>query len=152
MPIVLLSLILPLTAFAGGPADSATVGLSLPLAQACLPPPDLDQIFEAATPFDDTGMIEPGAPSADDLSSAMDDFNRLLLRCVPDGQRVVADLDLDITVACTGRVSAATITNRQTLEPTLAACVQELLPFIAFAPHAIPDGYEFAYHMQIWFP
>lgn len=149
MPTVLLSLILPLAAVAGEPA---TVGLSLPPAQACLPPPDLEQVFAAQTPFDDTGMIEPGAPSADELSQAMDDFNRLLLRCVPDGQRVVADLDLEITVACTGRVSEASITNRQALKPTLAACVQELLPYIAFAPHAVPDGYEFAYHMQIWFP
>ena len=144
---------LPLTVDPVAPEQApSSHGLVRPLPLPCLPPPDLDALWDLDELLDGTGMIEPGAPSPAQLAEAMDDFSRELVVCVGDSQGVVGDLEVELTVACTGQVREARIVDPGGLDPDLVACVEELLSYAPFPAHGLPEGYRFGYSLRIWYP
>ncbi len=82
------------------------------------------------------------------VKAGMDAALGLLGRCLEPGAAAEGTLDLEITVACTGRVAAVAVLDADGLPASLVSCVTGTLAYAAFPPHDMPDGFTFGYPMQ----
>lgn len=123
-----------------GTASTTPSGLSLPPEQPCKAGPSIED-----------GGDEPAFAGSEGLShadvrSAMNAFLPTLQRCI-EGDWPVGTLDLAITVACTGRVSAVQVQKDGGLDAALVSCITDTLRYAPFPAHDLPDGETFTYPM-----
>jgi hypothetical protein len=83
------------------------------------------------------------------VKASMDAFLPGLSRCLTPGELAEGTLDLEITVACTGRVATVAVNDDDGLPPALVSCLTEGLRHVDFPPHDMPDGYTFGYPMRL---
>lgn len=131
---------------AGSPAVlaqelDAQAELVLPPEQPCLEGPQIEADGEEASFAASTGL------SAAAIDAAMDGFVPHTARCV-DEEIPRGSLLLSMRVACTGRVAEVSIARDPGWDPEITACVQEVLRYVPFPPHALPDGEVFDYPLR----
>jgi len=97
----------------------------------------------------DAGMIASQGLSRAQVVDGMDSAYGSLRRCVPDDRSLHTALTADLTVTCDGRVDRVALSG--TLDPAVADCMQRALSEARFPAHALPDGFEFSYVMELDF-
>jgi LysM repeat protein len=128
-------------------APSASPGsLSLPPERACLSGPT-----DVSSSGDEPAMVSSAGLSRAQITSSMDGFLGKLSGCVtgdwPSGRATY-----ELTVACTGRVSRVALTDGGGLAPELVSCVSDMLRYVPFPAHDLPDGETFVYPVQFSMP
>lgn len=123
-------------------ATSSSGGLVMPAEKPCLSGPT-----EVEDGGDEPSMVSSAGLSRGQIKAAMDGFLGKLGRCV-DGDWPVGEATVEITVACTGRVSQVVVTDRGTLPGELLGCIQETLRYAPFPAHDLPDGETFGYPLR----
>lgn len=108
----------------------------------CLPPPEL-----AEDAGEEAGFAASVGLSREQIRGAMGAALPALSDCIT-GDWPEAELLLEITVACTGRVSRVKVLDDGGLEGALVACVTERLGSARFPAHDLPDGEVFQYPVQ----
>jgi len=83
------------------------------------------------------------------VSAALSAFEPTLVRCLEAGSGVAGTADLELTVACTGRVASVTLLDPGGLPTELVACVRDTLRYVAFPAHDMPDGFTFGYPVSV---
>ena len=119
--------------------DSPLSGLSMPQAKTCLPPPDESRLGTV-------GMVAAVGLSAAQIKEAMVRQIPLTTACVttlPDDQ-----LQLNITVGCSGLVSNVGVTTNPGWNAELVECVTRVLRHTEFPAHDLPDGDSFSYPLS----
>jgi len=110
-------------------------GLVMPRAKECLEGPSHE---------DETGMAASEGLSVDQVTHSLQRFLPNLTACVsdlvPSGQLVV-----EFTVGCDGLVSDVDVDDDPGWDVATSACVVDLLRFVEFPAHALPDGEYFRY-------
>ena len=119
---------------------------SLPPEEPCLAGPDPDAVGAAG---DEAAFAASVGLSHGQVKASMDAFLPGLSRCLTPGEPAVGTLDLEITVACTGRVAAVSVLDDDGLPPALVSCLTGGLRHADFPPHDMPDGYTFGYPMRL---
>lgn len=96
-------------------------------------------------------MVSSAGLSRAQITSSMDGFLGNLSGCVtgdwPSGRATY-----ELTVACTGRVSRVALTDGGGLAPGLVSCVSDMLRYVPFPAHDLPDGETFVYPVQFSMP
>lgn len=128
---------------AAAPA-SRDVGLRLPVEQACLKGPD--EVEEEGM---EAGFAASRGLDGAQVSAALTTFEPNLVRCLRAGDGVAGTADLELTVACTGRVASVTLVDDGGLPAELVACVRDTLRYAAFPAHDMPDGFTFGYPVTV---
>ncbi len=124
---------------------SARPGLALPAERPCLAGPTEDQLGDD---HDEPQLLASHGLSQAQVEAAMNAFVPTLFRCVPEGVRPNGSLQLQLTVACSGRVAQVEQVDLGGLDGELAACVAETLRYAPFPPHDMPDGFSFRYPLR----
>ena len=127
------------------PPGDARAGLHMPSEQPCLAGPALDQLSAAA---DELQLLASRGLSQAQVEAAMNAFIPTLFRCVPEGGQPDGILELELTVACTGRVAQVEQADLGGLADELAACVAETRRYTPFPAHDMPGGFEFRYPLR----
>jgi len=122
------------------PASTTPTGLSLPPEQPCKAGPSIEDGGDEASFAGSEGL------SHGEVRGAMNAFLPTLQRCI-EGDWPVGTLDLSITVACTGRVSAVRVQKDGGLDAALVSCITDTLRYAPFPAHDLPDGETFTYPM-----
>jgi murein DD-endopeptidase MepM/ murein hydrolase activator NlpD len=117
--------------------------LELPPEQACLSGP--------TEVSGDDGMAASKGLDEGDVRRTMSAFVPNTLRCMTP-ETPSGSLDLDITVACTGRVARVEISGGSGFPPAVAGCIQDVMRYAPFPAHDLPDGYEFGYPLRYQAP
>lgn len=124
----------------GDPSPAGpTAALAMPPARACLQGPSLGD--------GDRGMAASQGLTEAQVSTAMAGFVHHTLACLGDAAPA-APLELEITVACTGRVDRVAVLSLADWPPGVAACVADVLRYTPFPPHDLPDGETFRYPLR----
>jgi hypothetical protein len=111
---------------------------------ALVMPPERKCIAQSVDLDDeDFSMSTTEGLSADDISTAVEGFQRETLRCVPAGRDIAGTVHLEITVGCNGRVTNAVVLDDGTGDPEFAACVADTMRYTPFPAHDRPDGAVF---------
>lgn len=113
------------------PAPSAA-GLTMPPEKPCLEGPDPDGVGEH-------GMAASEGLSQAQASKALGGFVHHVLPCI-DGASPTTALDLELVVACTGRVAEVRVDSRGDWPAGVADCVADTLRYTPFPAHGLPDG------------
>jgi murein DD-endopeptidase MepM/ murein hydrolase activator NlpD len=117
--------------------------LTLPAEKPCLAGP--------ADVSGDEGMSASKGLAEDDVRHAMSGFLANTLRCM-SSDTPTATVDLDITVACTGRVAKVEVADDGGMPPAVVSCIRDVLQFAPFPAHDYPDGFEFSYPLRYQAP
>ncbi len=125
------------------PAEAAAAR-SLPPAKPCLPPPD-PAMLEAG---DEPGFLASQGLNRAQIEGAMQAAVPGLFACVPEDARPSGVMELELEVACSGRVAAVRILDGDGLPESLVGCVVDRLGYAAFPAHDMPDGYTFHYPLR----
>jgi hypothetical protein len=107
-------------------------GFELPPEKPCLAGPDPDGVG-------DEGIAASEGLTQAQASRALSEFVHHVLPCIGDASPTDA-LELELVVACTGRVSSVRVAARHDWPADVAACVTETLRFAPFPAHGLPDG------------
>ena len=121
-------------------------GLSLPPEKKCLAGPS-----DVGSAGDEAEMVSSAGLSHGQVKASMDAFLGKLGRCV-DGGWPTGEATVEVTVACTGRVSGVSVSDRGTLDAELLGCIKETLRYAEFPAHDLPDGETFAYPLRFSAP
>lgn len=125
----------------GGGSGAPTAGLRLPAEKPCREGPSLEDLGD-----DDVEMVGSEGLTYAQVKAAMDVYLGRLSRCVPPGEDwPVGRAMLDITVACSGRLTSVRVESSEGLSNEVLNCTQHLLRYTAFPAHDMPDGYTFSY-------
>ncbi len=127
----------------GVPSTAVPGGLTLPPERPCLPPPDPTQLGDVVG--DEAVMIASQGLSVKQVEGAMQPFLPKLLGCVADDMRPDGVLTLELHVACTGRVDHVRVVDDGGLPDGLVVCAADLIRYVAFPTHDMPDGQEVGY-------
>ncbi|MEL6343996.1 MAG: LysM peptidoglycan-binding domain-containing protein [Myxococcota bacterium] len=125
----------------GGGGGAPLAGLSMPKEKACLKGPSLDDLSD-----DEPEMMASAGLSYAQVKGAMDVYLNRLSRCAqaedawPQG-----NAQLEIVVACSGRVRDVRVSSNQGLSDSMVGCARDLVRYTAFPAHDMPDGYAFSY-------
>ena len=122
------------------PVAGGTADLTLPPEKACLAGPTGVSA--------EKGMVASEGLSSDQVRGAMGAFVHHTLRCIPGDFAPAAPLTLELTVACTGRVSEVAISDSGGWPDEVAKCVQSVLSFTPFPAHDLPDGETVRYPLR----
>jgi LysM repeat protein len=122
--------------------DNTPPSLAYPPLQACLKGPDLNDL-EA-----DEGFLSSQGLNLNQLRKAMNAFIPNTLACAPQGTIASGTLRVEMTVACTGRVSTVRVMESGPFEEAFVSCVTDTLKFTAFPAHDMPDGVVFDYPLR----
>lgn len=119
-----------------------TPRLALPPEKPCLAPPTLEGTAEDS-------MAASQGLTEDQVRAAMNGFVHHTLACLRDVEAYpAAVLDLEIRVACTGRVAEVRVVDPGDWMPDVARCVQDVLRHAPFPAHDLPDGDSFRYPLR----
>ncbi len=117
--------------------------LRLPAEKACLSAPtDVDG---------DHGMAAARGLDEDEIRRAMSTFVPATLRCMTS-ETPSGTLELELTVACTGRVALVSANDGGGLPSEVVDCVRDVLRYAAFPAHDYPDGFTFGYPLRYQAP
>ncbi len=119
--------------------------LVMPAAKRCLSQPLFDDLD------DDTGYWASNGLSQEEVALSMDAFLPELARCVPAGTSITAEAELDMTVACNGRVAAVNVGEPRGLTPGMSACISNTMRYAAFPAHDVQGGFSFSYRLRLMF-
>ena len=122
--------------------DSALV---MPAAKRCLSQPLFDDLD------DDTGFWASNGLSQEEVALSMDAFLPALERCVPAGTSITAEAELDLTVACNGRVAEVAMEEPRGMTRSMSSCISSTLRYAAFPAHDVQDGFSFSYRLRLMF-
>ena len=89
--------------------------------------------------------------SIEQIRDSVDGFIPSLHDCVPEGARLDGAMELEIVVACDGRVDSVSVENAERLPEAVVACVENSMRYASFPAHDIPDGVHFLYPMRFRF-
>ena len=128
-----------------GPRATTTPGssLRLPKAKPCLRGPSLDDLDEDVPDIQSSvglSMAQVRAP----MRSAVAKLGDCIEGAWPD-----AVVELSISVACNGRVSAVEVLDGGGVSSNTLGCFQECLRYAAFPAHDMPDGFQFRYPLTL---
>lgn len=122
---------------------SEPTGLRMPDEKPCLDPPTL------AAGADHAMAASQGLSEAQ-VREAMNAFVHHTVQCLEGADTAPREvLDLEIRVACTGRVSEVQIRDPGDWPEPTARCVREVLRHTPFPAHDLPDGDSFLYPLSI---
>ncbi len=109
-------------------------GLRLPPEAPCLAPPTADP--------DDDGFATRASSglSADQVKRAFDAFAPRMATCLPDGWAGATTVQLDLRIACTGRVADAEVFSAGGLPDEVQRCLLDRVRYAPFPAHDLPDG------------
>lgn len=112
-------------------------GLKKPAPQACLPGPQ-----PGAGDEDDLAFAVSQGLQAVDANEALGGFVHHTLRCVPTDASFAPSnsLAIDLHVGCDGRVISVTASAGDGWPDEVAACIEDVLHYVPFPPHSLPDG------------
>jgi hypothetical protein len=79
---------------------------------------------------------------------ALSAFEPNLARCL-GADDAAGTADLEVTVACTGRVAVVSVLDDGGLPGPLVRCVAETLMYAPFPTHDMPDGLTFGYPVTV---
>ena len=116
--------------------------LRMPEEQPCLAPPSEDDLADSGA---EPGYLASQGLDPQVVSARMQAFLPTLWRCVPDGELPEGSAFLELTVACTGRVSEVAVLDSEGLDGALVSCVADTLRYVGFPPHDMPGGFVFQY-------
>ena len=119
---------------------SAQVPLELPREKVCLDGGGL------AALLGDTAVLD--GLSREQIVLSMNDFMPKLAHCTR-GLRADAQMELEIDVACTGRVESIEIKEDSGVDSTTRTCITETLKYTPFDANDMPDGYRFGYRLRL---
>jgi hypothetical protein len=126
--------------FAGAVSTSAR--MALPPERPCLAGP--------SDVAEEDGIAASEGLDPVEASRAVRAFAPRLLPCFRGAPTVT--MDLEITVACSGRVSKVDVADDGGAGPTVARCVGDTLKYAPFPAHALPDGDTFEYPLSYTAP
>jgi len=89
--------------------------------------------------------------SIDQIRDSVDAFIPSLHDCVPAGARLDGAMELEIVVACDGRVDSVSVENAARMPESVIACVEDSMRYASFPAHDMPDGVLFLYPMHFRF-
>jgi len=89
--------------------------------------------------------------SVEEIQVSMNSFLPELFRCVPPGAHMDAQLQVEVTVGCDGRVDDVFVADGGSLDASLASCVVDTLQYVGFPAHDTPEGVGFLYPMNFRF-
>lgn len=127
-------------------APASAGAWTLPPEEPCLAGPDPDGLDASG---DEAAFAASAGLSHPQVKSSMDAFLPALSRCLTPGEPAVGTLDLEITVACSGRVAHVSVLDGDGLGAPLVACLTDGLRYADFPAHDMPDGYTFGYPMRL---
>lgn len=114
--------------------------LELPPEQPCLAGP-------ALAGSADEEMAASAGLSQEQIAGAMRGFVHHTLPCLAD-TAPSRPLEMEITVACTGRVADVRILDAGDWDDEVARCVTETIRYAPFPAHDLPDGETFRYPLR----
>jgi murein DD-endopeptidase MepM/ murein hydrolase activator NlpD len=132
------------TTLAPAAAPDGAPALTLPAEKPCLAGPE-----EAEEQGMEAGFAASRGLDGGQVSAALAAFEPNLVRCLQPGSGAAGTADLELTVACTGRVSAVSVIDDGGLPAELVGCVRETLRYAAFPAHDMPDGFTFGYPVTV---
>lgn len=128
------------------PQDPATKAFAaaqhMPPLQACLAAPTLN-----GPAGEEPEMVASRGLTRAQILAAMQRALKQTTRCVP-GAWPTGVIDLQIEVACTGRVARVSVSDSGGMDAGLVACVKDTLRYTGFPAHDMPDGFSFGYPMR----
>ncbi len=129
------------------PTSDGPAPLAMPPEQPCLAGPT-----EAEALDDEAGFSASAGLSGAQVRAALRAFEPNLGRCLSAEVPAAGTAELELTVACTGRVAGVTLVDDGGLPDALVGCVRDTLGYAAFPPHDMPDGFTFAYPVTVSLP
>lgn len=123
----------PKSKTAPAPAQSDDT-LRLPPELPCLAPPDADPDDEGFATRASAGL------STDQVKGAFNAFAPRMASCLPDGWTGTATVQLDLRIACTGRVADAEVVSAGGLPDDVQRCLLDRVRYAPFPAHDLPDG------------
>jgi hypothetical protein len=130
---------LPLLLVTVGRAQ-APAELVLPEEQRCL---DGDGL---ASLIGDESILE--GLSRQQVSAAMSSFLDIFARCTIGLPPMVGEIELEIAVACTGRVQEVAVLSTGGLPDAVVVCVEQTVRYVPFDAHDTLDGYRVGYLLR----
>jgi len=127
-------------------AAPAASSLVMPPEEACLAGPSL-----SGEEGEEPEFAASAGLSYAQIKASMDAFVGHTLRCVPEGEQPSGTIELELTVACTGRVADVRVVDDGGLPPAMVSCVPETLMYADFPAHDLPDGEVFGYPLSFSF-
>lgn len=106
----------------------------------CLPPPDLDA---------DEGMAASAGLDPADARARLRAATGALEGCLPLADGAEGVVTLRLHVACSGAVAEVEVTDDGGLPAALSACVADVAGAVRFSPHALPDGDELTWPVEL---
>ena len=119
-------------------------GLVKPKPKACLSGPSGDDLG-------DEGAAASQGLSPDVVAGVMRDFVPKTLVCAPEAGGTSGTLVAEITVACTGVVSRVRVVEDGGLDPEMVRCLKDILHYVSFPAHDLPDGETFLHPLTYEF-
>lgn len=92
------------------------------------------------------GMEASAGLDFDQVRQVMRGFVPQTLKCF--GNAASTTVQLEITVACTGRVARVDVADDGGASPDVVGCVKDVMRYAAFPAHALPDGDTFEYPLS----
>jgi len=120
--------------------------LVMPPEEACLAGPSL-----SGEDGEEPEFAASAGLSYAQIKASMDAFVGHTLRCVPEGEQPNGTIELELTVACTGRVADVRAIDEGGLPPAMVSCVRRTLMYADFPAHDLPDGETFGYPLRFSF-
>ena len=116
-------------------------GLTMPPRKSCLKGP-------GGTDLGEDDLVASRGLTREQVSASMRGFVHHTLRCVPADTPPAKSLQLELTVACTGRVSKVSVVDAGDWGAEAAGCVADVLGYTPFPAHDLPDGEVFLYPLR----
>jgi hypothetical protein len=124
------------------PTKATAAALRMPPLQACLAAPTLN-----GAAGEEPEMVASRGLTRAQIVTAMQQTLKQTRRCIP-GAWPMGVIDLQIEVACTGRVARVSVSDSGGMDADLVACVKDTLRYTGFPAHDMPDGFSFGYPMR----
>lgn len=124
-------------------------GLSLPVPQPCVEPPSM---VDEGLELDEATMAASEGLSPAAARAAVRAFLPQMARCVDKIGDRGGTVELELTVACTGRVAEVTVADGDGLPPALVDCIAETARYVPFPAHGLPDGDRVRWPVQVSAP
>ena len=122
---------------------SGRADLAMPGEKPCLASPSMDDLQE------EEGWLGSQGLSQNQISSSMGGFVHHVLPCLSAGDaNPIEKLQLEFTVACTGRVKQIAVLDWGDWPHDVSHCVTETLKYTSFPAHDLVDGETFVYPLQ----